>query len=91
MTQETFHQIDLGMSIAEVRTLSGEPYSVRTLSGNQEEYEYIERVKMGNQLLMEHHYFLTVSDGQVTSKRVVTQEPPPYKILYEADPNYPNQ
>lgn len=88
MTRETFDNIDLGTTVAQVRTEAGEPYAVYSLSGDKEEYEYIERIKMGNRLVSENHYFLVISNGQVISKRSTSEQPPAYNILYQADPNY---
>lgn len=91
MTRETFENIDLGTPANQVVAEAGKPYAVHPLPGDKKEYEYIERIEMGNQILMENHYFLTISEeGQVVSKRIKTEKPPAYNILYEADPNYPN-
>ncbi len=91
MTRETFDGIDLGTSAADVRNEAGDPYAVHFLAGDREEYEYVERVNIGGRMLMEHHYYLTISGGEVVAKRTSTETPPAYNIMYEADPNYPHQ
>ncbi len=90
MTRETFENIDLGTPTDQIVIEAGKPYAVHTLASGKKEYEYIERINMGNQTIVENHYFLTISEGQVVSKRIKTEEPHPYNIIYEADPNYPN-
>jgi hypothetical protein len=88
MTRESFDSIDLGTSVTQLRTEAGEPYAIYSLAGDKEEYEYIERINMGNRLVSENHYFLTISNGQVVSKRSTSVQPPAYNILYQTDPNY---
>lgn len=89
MTKETFENIDLGTPADQVISDAGKPYAIYSLADSKEEYEYIERINMGNRVVMENHYFLIISNGQVVSKRVKVEQPPAFNILYEADPNYP--
>lgn len=88
MTKENFDDISLGTSIKEVEEQAGKPYAVHDKPGGKAEYEYIERIDMGNHLLFENHYFLMVSEGQVVSKRVTTETPPDYNMIYQQDPNH---
>ena len=88
MTKENFDEISLGTSIREVETSAGTPYAIHDKPGGKTEYEYIERIDMGNHLLFENHYFIMVSEGQVVSKRVITESPPDYNLLYQQDPNH---
>lgn len=90
MTYETFENIDLGTPKDQLVVEAGEPYAIYDLKDGKKEYEYIERINLGNQTVIENHYYLTISEGQVVSKRTKTEQPRPYNILYEADPNYPN-
>ena len=89
MTQENYYSIDLGTPVKALEQQVGTPYAVYHLSNGRLEYEYIERINMGNRLLTENHYFLTISDGKVVSKRFTTEQPPAYDLMYESDPNYP--
>lgn len=89
MTSETFATIELGTPIAEVKETAGEPYAVHRLEGGAEEYEYIERMDLGHELVTENHYYLKVLNGQVVSKRVTREKQPAYDLIYQEDPNYP--
>lgn len=89
MTQESFHSIDLGTSISEVVAKNGEPYEVRNLGGGVQEYEYVERIDLAQELVREYHYFFKVVQGQVVSKRMTTEKQPAYDLIYQQDPNYP--
>ncbi|MFI5334675.1 MAG: hypothetical protein ACHQT8_05885 [Chlamydiales bacterium] len=89
MTQESFHSIDLGTPTSTVITKNGKPYAVHNLGGGIEEYEYIERVELSQQLIRENHYFFKVVQGQVVSKRMTSEKQPAYGLIYQEDPNYP--
>jgi hypothetical protein len=88
MTRESYDEIQLGEPISEVRNKAGRPYSIRTKGPGKEEYEYIERIDMGGELLYETHYYLLVIDGKVVKKRFKQERPPAYDLIYEDDPNY---
>jgi hypothetical protein len=88
MTRETFDDIAIGTFINEVEEKVGSPYDVHSIEGGKEEYEYIERIDMGNQLISENHYFLIVLNGQVIGKRMSTEKPPNYNLMYQEDPNH---
>ncbi len=89
MTRESFDSIELGTPITQVRQEMGEPYSIRKI-GNAEEYEYLERIDLAQELVAENHYFLKVVDGKVVSKKVKTERQPAYDMIYQEDPNYPS-
>src|SRR3989304_3438945 len=82
MTRESYDEIYLGTPLKEVKERVGTPYQVRSLGGGKEEYEYVERIDIGNRLVMENHYFLILMEGQVISKRFSQQRPPAYDIIY---------
>jgi hypothetical protein len=86
MTYERFENIEVGTSIASLTSEIGKPYSVHSKGGSTEEYEYIERIDMGQQPIAENHYFLVVQDGKVVSKRVKRQRPPAFDLIYQEDP-----
>lgn len=84
-----YNNIKIGSSAPKVVQKYGEPYAVHDLGKGSYEYEYIERVSMNNELVYENHYYLTITNGQVVSKRFREQTRPPYDQMYRYDPNYP--
>lgn len=90
MTMESFDNIQMGSSIQTVEKSVGDPYAVHTKGVGISEYEYVERVRMGNQFIDENHYFLTVVNGQVVGKRISRESRPAYDLIYVEDPNYPS-
>jgi hypothetical protein len=90
MTHESFDDIQLGTSISEVKEKVGKPYAVRVKGAGKEEYEYIERMDLGQALIYENHYYLTIIDGKVISKRFTQERPPAFDFIYTDDPNYLN-
>ena len=78
MTNQAFFDIPLGSSQNEVVATAGEPYAIHKKEDGTEEYEYIERFKVGGRDTEERHYFLLIKDGKVVSKRVHQSSPPPY-------------
>lgn len=85
-----FNEVKMGSSAAEVVKQYGEPYAVRELDNGKLEYEYIERVRMNNELMYENHYFLTVEKGQIIDKRFSEYRRPGYDQIWRPDPNYPS-
>lgn len=78
MTMNTFSDIPLGTSSADVVTNYGEPYSVNKKSDGTLEYEYLERIKAGDRTLEERRYILVIKEGKVVSKHIKGSTPPPY-------------
>ena len=88
MTYEEFDHVELGTSIATVQSEIGEPYAIHNKKGGAQEYEYIERIDTGTNVVAENHYFLIVQDGKVTGKYVKRERPPAYDLIYQDQPNY---
>lgn len=88
MTQEKFSTVYVGTAVSEVIKENGQPYSVQNKNG-MKEYVYIERINNGNQLIYENHFIFYVEDGVVVGKTVRQEKRPPYNIMYQDDPNYP--
>lgn len=88
MTQDRYDAIQTGVSVKEVQQEVGQPYAVHDKSGGVKEYEYIERITMGSQLISEHHFFLIVVDGRVVGKYSKQEKAPPYDLIYQDDPNH---
>ena len=78
MTNNSFYDIPIGSSPTEVVATAGKPYAIHKKDDGSVEYEYIERIKVGERNLEERHYFLLIKDGKVVSKRVEAQVPAPY-------------
>jgi len=89
MTRCQYNDIKLGMPLSEVGPKIGRPYAIHDLGDRKQEFEYIERISMNNELIYENHYFLTVVNGQIVSKRMKQETRPPYDQMYRANPNYP--
>jgi hypothetical protein len=89
MTYAGYDGVDTGMPIEEVKERMGEPYKVHTTKGGVTEYEYVERMNAGDNLMGENHYFLIVEEGKVVGKYMTRERMPPYDLIYQDQPNYP--
>jgi len=89
MTGNRFDDLQIGTPVATVESQFGKPYKVHSKSGNREEYEYIERINLGQCLMSENHYFLIIVNGQVVGKYMTREQSPPYDLIYIEDPNHP--
>jgi hypothetical protein len=87
MSQSEYSAINLGTPIEKVQNDVGHPRNVRNLPDGQQEYEYIEHINVGGNMVMQYHYYLTVSEGRIVSKRYTQEKPPSYDLIYEDDPN----
>jgi outer membrane protein assembly factor BamE (lipoprotein component of BamABCDE complex) len=90
MTYAEYAELPVGTTVTEVETKIGQPYAVRKQKDGTEEYEYIERIDSGNNIVAENHYFLIVREGKVIGKRMNRQKPPAYDLIYQEEPNYPS-
>lgn len=89
MTYESFDKVQIGTSIASLKSEIGRPYAIHHKDGS-EEYEYVERINAGNSLIAENHYFLIVQNGKVIGKYMSRERPPAYDLIYQEEPNYPS-
>ena len=87
MTRQNFDQIQVGTTVADVQAKAGRPFAVYKQGDGTVEYEYIERIPMGEEIIEENHYFLVIQKGVVVGKRFGTEHPPAYDTIYDADPN----
>lgn len=78
MTMEEYQEIGVGASEASIKEKMGPPTMIHKKSDGTLEYEYVERIKVGERDLEERHYFFVIKDGQVISKRVKQMSPPAY-------------
>ncbi|MCI0382632.1 MAG: hypothetical protein L0207_06250 [Chlamydiae bacterium] len=89
ITKENYNSVTLQTSENELVAELGQPYAIHNLRGGGQEYEYIERFTMGEELVSENHYFFKIQNGRVVSKRMTREKRPAYDLLYQEDPNYP--
>lgn len=78
VTMDAFYDIDLCTTKPQVVEALGQPYAIHKKGDGTEEYEYIERIKIGARDAEERHYFILIKDGVVISKRVKQSSPLPY-------------
>lgn len=85
MTADKYEGINEGVStLAQVQEIAGKPYKIRSKSPGLREVEYIERITMGEKMVAEIHYYLTISnDNVVVSKRVMRENRPLINLQYE--------
>lgn len=87
MTRQDFNTVEMGEPISTLEQRVGAPYTIRNLKNGGQEYEYIERITMGDEVIEENHYFIIVENGKIIGKRTTLQTPPAYDLIYEDDPN----
>jgi hypothetical protein len=87
MTRQNFQDVQVGSSINDVENRVGSPYAIRKGPNGTQEYEYIERYYLNDEVVEENHYILVVKDGQVVSKRLNDKTPPAYDLIDDEDPN----
>ena len=89
MTYESFDKVQVGTAVTDLKQEIGKPYAIHHKDGGSEEYEYVERINVGNSLIAENHYFLIVQNGKVVGKYMSRERPPAYDLIYQEEPNYP--
>ena len=88
MTNDSFDQIQTGTPITSIEQEYGKPYAVHSKGPGMKEYEYIERIDLGYNVVSENHYFIVVTDGKVVGKYTKREKPPAYNLIYQEDPNW---
>ena len=87
ISRSSFDDIQVGSTVADFEKKIGAPYKVRKLSNGCTDYEYIERILMGEEVIEENHYYLRIKNGRVIAKRVNQEIPPAYDLIFDGDPN----
>ena len=87
ISRGSFDEIQVGSPVADLEKTAGSPYRIRKLPNGSLDYEYIEKIFMGEEIVEENHYFVRVKNGRVIAKRMNQEIPPAYDLIYEADPN----
>jgi hypothetical protein len=77
-TMDAFYSVDFSSTEAQVIAALGKPYAVVKKEDGSIEYEYIERIKVGNRMSESRRYFIVMKDGLVISKRVQQSSQPAY-------------
>lgn len=91
MTRGDFNAIELGTPADTVIQNYGEPYSIKSRKDGSQEYRYIEKLSVGDEIVEENNYYLLIKNGKVVSKRYNQELPPAYDEIYDDDPNdFPN-
>jgi hypothetical protein len=88
MTYKTYDEVQMGTSLADVESQVGQPYSIHHKESG-DEYEYVERINVGNSRFVENRYFLIIQNGKVVGKYMNRERPPAYDLIYQEEPNYP--
>ena len=87
MTRSDYENITMGTPVSEVVKQYGEPLTIRQNSDGSQDYQYVERIMMGDQTVQQNNYILVVKNGQVVSKHSSRKTPAAYDEIYEEDPN----
>lgn len=89
MNSDNFETIAIGAPITSIENQMGRPYKIHNKEDGRKEYEYVERIRIGQCLVSENHYFLVVVNGEVISKYMTQEKSPAYDLIYIEDPNHP--
>ena len=73
ITLEKYYEIKMGISEKALKQKIGKPYAIHQLIHNEVEYEYIERLSTGTDVLEERHYFFRIQNGKVKSTRMTSK------------------
>lgn len=89
MTREGYMNIEEGMTMQEVEQKYGKPYNIYSKGDDTITYEYIEKIRMGNEVLEQRRYYIIISEGKVIGKYMKLSNPPPFEAIYSDNP-YPD-
>jgi hypothetical protein len=78
ITMDAFYEIELTTTTPQVVAQLGQPYAIHEKGDGVVEYEYVERISIGDREVEQRHYFILIKDGVVVSKRVKQSSPLPY-------------
>lgn len=91
MSRDVYDSVEIGMPVADLELIAGQPREIRSKGSEIEEYEYIERIKVQAQpdhFAVENIYYIDVLRGQVVGKHMTIHRTPAYNILYDTQPNF---
>jgi hypothetical protein len=78
MNMSSYSDVTLGATSEQLISSYGKPNHIKNLPDGTVEYEYVERIKVGERNLEERRYIIVLKDGQVVSKRMKQGSPPPF-------------
>ena len=78
VTMDGFYSVDSSATEAQVVQALGQPHQVTKLSDGSLQYEYYERIRIGNRTAETRRYVFVLKDGIVVSKHLDQSSPPPY-------------
>ena len=87
ISRGSFDDVQVGSPVADFEQKVGKPYRIRQMPNGTLDYEYIEKIFMGEEIIEENHYYVRVKNGRVIAKRMNQEIPPAYDLIYDADPN----
>jgi len=85
---DSFKDVEVGASVDELIAVYGKPYAIKALENGEEEYEYIERMILGNRTWEYRHYFFIVKDNRVAFKRYGEDVPRDKRNSYDMQTTY---
>lgn len=90
MTTDQYCQISVGMTTKEFVHRFGRPYCLRNLGYGEIEYEYIEKMIIGEcRVLQEKHYLILFKNDRVVSTKIIYLNQPSYeRNSYEMQTSY---
>lgn len=80
-TKISFEDVGIGVSKTELLATMGTPISKELRGGDQEEYKYIERIRINDIVIEEREYTFLVANDRVVSKHVRNVTPRTTNIL----------
>jgi hypothetical protein len=83
ISKDSFNDISVGASVEDLIFAYGKPYNIKTLDNGEYEYEYIERMIIGNRTFEARHYFFIVKDNKVAYKRYDEETPRDKRNSYD--------
>jgi len=89
MTRDGYSDVEVGMAASDVTKMYGKPYNIYSKGDDKETYEYIEKIRIGNEVIEQRRYYIVIVDGKVIGKYMKLSNPPPFNAIYSDDP-YPN-
>lgn len=78
VTMDAYYSVDSASTEKQVVAALGPPFHVTKLDDGSTQYEYVERIRVGNRTAEMRRYFFVLRDGIVVSKRLEQMSPPQY-------------
>ena len=76
MTEDLFYEIEEGTPKEELIKKAGNPYSKKSLHNQDEEYEYVERIKEAERDIEIRRYYFIIKDGKIYCKKMKKEDMP---------------